>query len=217
MATTDPRRTGIAGGVIETTWANRPSSANASQLYLFTDVGESCSLWRYAGGRWRALAGQAMLRRAVPVSGIATAETIVMQSLLPAGSWQIGDEIRLRIAGAKSGATDVGSVTVRVGTAGTTADTAVTGLSAFQLMAGTQRGYGVEFGVCLVSATSAQKVGVNANGNGSYSTSTATAVAAATAITDASSNALWISLGLLSAGATDTLSLQSGSIQLITP
>jgi hypothetical protein len=87
MATSDPRRTGIAGGgVITATWATKPASANADALYLFTDVGESGSLWRYANSRWRSLAGQAVLKTlGAVVSGIANSEQIVLQALLPAG------------------------------------------------------------------------------------------------------------------------------------
>jgi len=204
-------------GIIATTWGNRPSSAGNGQLYLFTDLGASGTLMRYANSRWRPLAGQAQLASlGAAVTGIANSETIVLQTLIPAGAWQNNDTLRIWFATIKSGATDNANITVRVGTAGTTADTAITGLSALAIMTATGRSVGGIFDINLVSATSAQKVGSNSGGNGAY-VGSQTAAAAATTITDASANALYVSVSLASSSTNDTLTMQTAQIQLITP
>lgn len=213
----DASKTLIAG-VSSLTWANRPSSANASGLYLFTDVGSSGTLMRYAGSRWRPLAGQAQLASlGAAVTGIANSETIVLQTLIPAGAWQTNDTIRLWLTTTKTGTTDTGLLTVRIGTAGTTSDTAITGLSGFIFMPSAAiLASGGIVDIKLNSATSAQKIGNNTTQNGSYVGGSG-AVAAATTITDASANALYVSVAVYSGGTTNTMSIQSGQIQLITP
>lgn len=208
----------VASDVITSTWANKPSSAAASGLYLFTDVGSSGTLMRYAGGRWRPLAGQAQLASlGATVTGITNSETIVLQTLIPAGAWQTNDSIRIWVTASKSGTTNTANLSVRVGTAGTTADTAITGLSAFSLITAANILAGAIYDVKLVSATSAQKVGNNASAASAYQGATTAGAAAATVITDASANALYVTVTLASSGATDTVSIQSGQIQLITP
>ena len=203
--------------VTTTTWANRPTTADPLHLYLFTDVGSSGTLMRYANGRWRPLAGQAMLASlGASVSGVTNSETIVLQTLIPAGAWQTNDTIRLFFTGGKSGTTDTYLITVRVGTAGTTADTAITGLSGFTGMIAANFSAGWIFDIKLNSATSAQRLGSSGAQSGSF-TSSAAAVASATTITDASANALYVSLSIYSGGATNTVSINNGSILLITP
>lgn len=204
-------------GIISTTWANRPSSAGNGQMYLFTDLGASGTLMRYAGSRWRPLAGQAQLASlGAAVTGIANSETIVLQTLIPAGAWQQYDSIRIWLTGTKSGTTDTFLVTVRVGTTGTTSDTPITGLSGYQMGGPSMTAHGGIYDVRLNSATSAQRLGATATVAMTYYTNLA-GIAAATTITDASANALYVSVSIYSGGATNTVGITSGQIQLITP
>jgi len=206
-------------GIISTTWANRPSSAGNGQMYLFTDIGSSGTLMRYANSRWRPLAGQAQLAQlGAAVTGITNAETIVLQTLIPAAAWQTNDTIRIWLVTTKSGSTDTGQLTIRIGTAGTTADTVLTGFSAYSLMsAGGLSGGGI-FDIKLISSTSAQKLGSSSATTSLYPSPTQnSATNAATTITDASANALYISVALKSSSTNDTMGVQSGQIQLITP
>ncbi len=39
-------------GIIEYTWANKPSVAPSGQIICVTDVGENGSLWRGNGTKW---------------------------------------------------------------------------------------------------------------------------------------------------------------------
>lgn len=198
----------LIDGVSVLTWANKPASADASRPFLFTDVGSSGTLMRYAGSRWRPLAGQAMLASlGATVTGITNTETIFLQTLIPAGAWQTNDLIRVTVAGAKSGTTDIGVFTVRVGTAGTTADTSVFATAA---MSSAGRTYGITKDLKLTAATSSQDTPV-------YLGVSSSALLAAVAISSASANALYVSLSWTSGGTTDTISALTGTIQLITP
>jgi hypothetical protein len=145
------------------------------------------------------------------VSGVANSETIVLQSSFPINTLQANDTIRIWLTGTKSGATDNYNVTVRIGTAGTTADTAVTGLSSFALMSASGRSGGGIFDIKVVSSTSVLKVGNNGTGNAAYLVGS-TAAPAATTITDASANALFVSLSIASSSTTDTVAITSGQI-----
>lgn len=204
------------------TWATLPSAATAGARTLAwaSDLGESGTLLVSNGTRWRSANGSVSLKGLGGASAsIGSAETIVMQTQLPIGAWQTNDVLRLWTTTTKSGATDIGRLIVRVGTAGTTADTAITGLtSAFSYMTAAAISGGGIFDIKLFSATSAMRIGDNASAQHSYqSTAATTAGAAATTITDASANALWVSVSLQSAGATDTLVMQDSRLQLITP
>lgn len=209
---------GSLSATLSGAWAARPTPIPASgTLYFATDVGAFGTLLISNGVRWRALGDASTLAAlGAPVTGIGAAETIVLQAQIPAGAWQTNDSILVWLTSTKSGATNPGNLSVRIGTAGTTADTPVTGLSAYAYMtAGGLAGGGL-YEIKLISATSAQKMGGNLNGADSYTANGTTAAAAATVITSAALNALWVSVSIFG-GATDTVSATSGRIQLITP
>lgn len=201
------------------TWANRPSPIPASgTLYFATDVGENGTILQSNGTRWRALNGEAALKTlGTTVTGIVNVEQIVAQTLLPAGLLQANDVLRVRVSGSKSGATDSAQLTVRIGTLGTTGDTALTGLSGFAVIGGSSRSGGYDVGIKLISTTSAVKLGVNATGSSPYIGQSSGVAAAATTITDAASNALYLSVGFVTTGTTDTLSVNEAVIKLATP
>lgn len=193
------------------------SGANGVEAYA-SDLGANGTRVRSNAARWRPVNGVTTLKDlGAPSGAIANTETIVLQTLIPINAWQTNDTIRLWFTVTKSGATDVLQTSVRVGTAGTTGDTAITGLSAFNTLAASNTSGGFFFDIKLVSATSAQKVGVNATFNGSYAGAQNLGAAAATTITDASANALYVSLTIRSSGATDTVAIQGGQIELRTP
>lgn len=218
--TTDPLKTGISAlkYLGERTQATLPSAASWSgYTATLTDLGENGTYVHSNGTRWRVLNGSGSLKTlGAAVTGIANSETIVLQTLIPAGAWQTNDLLLFNnLSILKSGTTDTGRLTVRIGTAGTTADTAITGLSAMSIVSAANTMYGASpLGIKLVSATSAQRLGQNSivpfGGASSGSI-------AATTISDASSNALYVSVSLSSSGTTDTLTIQSADIQISTP
>lgn len=198
-------------------WASLPAAASyAGYRARVTDGGPAGGVYVVSDGtRWKPVNGTANLATlGAAVSGIANTETIVLQSLLPANFWRNNDNIRLWLATTKNGATDNMNLNVRVGTAGTTADTAVLSLGT---MGATILTSGVQFDFKLASATTVQRVGQIASTVGAYSGGSTSAAPAAVTISDASANALYVSIGISSSGATNTVGAQSGQIQLITP
>lgn len=198
------------------TWATKPASPSAGDVIYVTNIGGG-KVFIYNGSRWCALNGEANIATVVSSeTGITNTERIFMQALLPAGSWQLNDSIRIHETHAKSGTSDSGNLFVRVGTLGTTGDTAI--FSGTTFMATTGRTGGGIFEFKLVSATSVQRVGAAqvSSSHAYLSPSNASPAPAAVAITDSSLNALWISVSLQSSGTTDTLTAYTGQIQLIT-
>lgn len=202
------------------TWANLPAaSSNSWAVTVASDLGTNGSLVASNGTRWRPVNGEATLKSlAAPVSGVANSDTLVLQALIPAGAWQAGDVVAVRhLAVNKSGTTDTALVTVRVGTAGTTGDTVITGLSAAQGLTAAMQAGGLDFDLRLISNTSAQRVGNVAAGAGGFGAGSASAESAATTISDASANALYVTVWIKSGGTTNTVGASSCQIQLITP
>lgn len=196
------------------TWANRPSTPPNYTPYYATDIGEKGTQLIYFGSRWYVQNGSGSLKTlGAAVTGIANSETIVLQTLIPAGAWQTNDTVRLWFGVTKSGTTDTAIYSIRVGTAGTTADTAITGYSAGTLLIAANRTYSNAADIKLVAATSAVKPasGFPTTGAGN------TAESAATVISDVSANPIYVSLTIRSSGTTDTVGITTGSIQLLTP
>lgn len=215
--TTDPRKTGIVIGATTYTQATLPSAsvAGAQSLAWVTDLGENGSLMQSTGTRWRALNGAAALKTlGAAVTGIANTETIVLQALLPAGSWQVNDTIRVWVAINKSGTTDTLIGVCRIGTAGTTADTAV--LGGITLLSAANQSGGFIFDFKLASATSAQVVG-STGAIPAYFGGVNAASSAAVVISDTSVNPVYVSASIRSSSTTNTVGIQSGQIQLVTP
>lgn len=217
----DPLKTGISAlkYLGERTQATLPSAASWSgYTAMLTDLGENGTYVHSNGTRWRVVNGTASLKTlGAAVSGIANSETIVLQTPIPAGAWQMNDTIRIYATATKSGTTDAGRISVRIGTAGTIADTVVTGISNRSINTSSSLTAGGIYDIKSVSATSAQLVGGTANGAHTYIANTSGVIVAATTIPDASANALYVTVTMSSSGATDTVAIQSGQIQLITP
>ena len=206
----------ITGGVIpSSTWANIPaaSTVSAGTQWRVTDIGSAGSIWVSDTVRWRPLGGRVILARlGAQVSGIDTNETIPLQALIPAGSWQTYDTILTWATLNKTGTTNSLTARIRVGTAGTTSDTLVDSYSA---MSAGQRAGGTILPTKLLSATSAQRTGSGTAGTSGFGGGSAV-VASAVTITSAAANDLYISLGLLMSGATDTGAIDDGWIELVT-
>lgn len=214
----DPRKTLSGTSFPAVTFASLPAAANSTGLiYRVTDVGENGALLISNGTRWRPVSGRTVLKTlAATVSGLTNTEAISLQALIPAGLLQTPDMLRVRFASGKSGTTDTGNVTIRMGTAGTTSDTAITGISNQSLIQAGNQCVGVEYELKVVSATSVVRCGYAGNLSGTTGQS-AGSFTAATTVTDMSANALYLSLAHLSGGATNTLTLHSASIEWVTP
>lgn len=197
-------------------WSGMPTAASSGgQMARVTDIGSAGfgSLWVSNGTRWLPMNGTAVLASmGAPVAGIDTTETILFQALIPAGAWQTNDTIRVFFQGEKSGGTDAGQMRLRVGTAGTTADTQVAQINH---MGTTSVTHGGIYDVKLLSATSAQRIGAGTTTG--YAGGTTGAATGAATITSAAANALYFTVSIFSGGATNTVSASAGQIVLVTP
>lgn len=206
----------VPSGIGSSVFGSLPAAAsNSGVMYLVTDVGEGPGTLMISNGtRWKPVNGRAALKTlSAAVAGLTNSEVVSLQTLLPAGFLNVGDELELWIALAKSGATDTGTFRMRIGTAGTTGDTDVVAHPSVPMTVNNLT-YGSKFGFKVASATTTQRTG--AQNSSPYSGSQNTAPPAAVTISNVS-NALYISIGALSSGATNTITIQSCQINLITP
>lgn len=196
-------------------WDEIPPAGVAGRQIRVTDFGNDDIVFVDTGTRWRPLNGRAILATLDTVSSnIANTDTVVFQKLLPAGALQVGDRLHLRLAGSDSGTTDALQLSVRIGTAGTTSDTRVYNGSAF--LTTTSRAGGSDFDLRIESATTVLVLpngGATSTGVG-YSGVSAVAAAGAVTISNVS-NALYVSVSIQSAGATDTVNLRDAQLELV--
>jgi hypothetical protein len=198
--------------------ANSPcNAARNTYTALVTDWGANGTSVRCvsAASRWLPSNGQTVVKRmGAAVTGIANTETIATQVQMPIAALQAGDTIMVYASVSKSGVTDNLQVSFRWGTAGTTSDTALTGLSLLTVLGATGQAGGFIGAIRVVSNTSAVKLGNNNAQVSPYGGSVGTAAAAATTtgLSDASSNAIWLSFGLRSSSTTDTVGVQEVTI-----
>lgn len=195
------------------TWATLPSAADYPYAgAVVTNGTERPLLVTSDGTRWRPVGHQLLKRLGAAVTGLTNVEAISLQYLFPAGMLGQYDGISLEVAFSKSGATDALVLTARWGQLGTTGDSAITGFSAFLQGSTTMRAGGAVHELKLPTTTSVQKMGANLT-NTSYFSATATGViAAATVIADVTANPSYLSVALLSNGATDTVNIDSAKL-----
>lgn len=202
-------------------WANRPTSPRVGTQIIVSDAQDAIMVWN--GTRWRPLSGVLPLKAlGAPVSGLALSETIVLQGYLPAGFAQVYDAIRVFTGPTKTGTTDQGNIAVRVGTTGTVADLQINTPAAGNWIGNSALAGGtgpVEYR--FESATTFRHSG-NAGGSStgwanSYGGSSAGAQPAAVTIPSMAANGLYISIGVWCTGATNTIGLSTGRIELVTP
>jgi hypothetical protein len=220
QVTTDSTRTGIGGGTATaftaTTFGALPACAAGTNgsIYRATDIGDAPGALLICNGtRWKPLSGRARLGTlAAPVTGLTNTESISLQALMPAAAFAVNDHIEIWIAANKSGTTDTGSVTIRMGTSGTTADAAI--YSAIQVMTAANQTSGIAAVIKLTAATTAQRIGGTAL-TGSYGGGGGSTPAGVT-ISNIS-NPLYVDVAMLSGGATNTVGLYSAYIDWIAP
>lgn len=196
-------------------FASLPAAAGVSgQVYLVTDVGASPGTLLISNGtRWKPVNGKASIRvLGPPIAGLTNVEAVSVQTALPAALLVVGDQIRIFTTASKSGTTDTGNYILRLGTAGTTSDTALLSSGLFNLA---DRAWGHILSMKIASATSVQRSGPANSNFGSYG-AVATTIPAATTISNIS-NALFITVDMTSTSTTDTLTIQECEIEWITP
>lgn len=201
-------------------WASIPAAGNAGKVVRVSNIGTSGSLWMDDGTRWKPVSGCVTLKTmAAASSSIGNTDTLVFSYQLPAAVLQTGDRLNLRYSGAKSGTADTMVIVVRIGTAGTTADTAVGGLSAALGAANRSGGgfqeYRFDSTTTVLRLASA---GGTTFANGAYSSAVAAAFPAAVTLGGGQSvsDSLFVSITIQSNGTTDTVQLMDAYLQLCT-
>jgi len=195
-----------------TTWANIPSAstAGAGAMAYVTNFGTAGNMLVSNGTRWRPLSGCTVVRSIdTASSNINNSDTIAGQYSMPATMWQVGDRLRLFVALGKSGTTDTGTSTIRIGTAGTIADTSI--VTGANMAAGT-RSFQYVIDLLLTSATAVKPLTGNVSALVGYLGAGTPVPLSAVTISNVS-NALFVSISMVSSGTTDTVTLQSLQVQ----
>lgn len=194
------------------------SAGNSGAMALVSNLGAAPGTYVISNGsRWKVLSGSAMLKGLGDgVSSITNVESLPLQTLLPANSWQVNDTLRFFLTLGKSGTTDTLTGSVYIGPLGTALDPAIVSNQVWITAANV--GAGLIFDIKLISATSAQRLGMGpAAGLGTYTGGSSTAQSSAVVIDSAAATALYVTVGIKSSSTNNTVSMQSGQIQLITP
>jgi hypothetical protein len=112
-----------------TTWASLPSAVTVAPYqdqYFVTDYPGGAQRVYSNGSKWKTFgtqAANAYIVEATPNTTTSTSEVIIKSTLLPAGFLQIGDFVDFVIQVSKDNTTNAQTLTARIGTTGTTADT----------------------------------------------------------------------------------------------
>ena len=73
-------------GIIEYTWANKPTTATAGQTICITDIGENGSLWRGDGTKWVRLNPIKIFSLSAPFSMTGSTSVVTLATItIPAG------------------------------------------------------------------------------------------------------------------------------------
>jgi len=170
-------------------------------------VAATGSLWYFNGAIWKPASGRVTLAKLnTAITGLTNSEAVSAQLLLSAGFLRGGDRLEMMISGTKSGTSDTGGVRIRMGTAGTTSDTAL--VSSTMMVAGNLSARG-KFEFRLTAATTVAPLslatGVDGGSANAFSDVTITNI----------SNALYINFGMVSSSTNDTTGLRDIVLTLI--
>lgn len=200
------------------TFSKLPSTATPGATYYASDIGTNGSYWMYDGTLWQPMNGSCVLATMDTAGTPKTnaAETIDFQYQLPAGLLQVGNRFRIALTLSKSGTTDSGTLRVRLGTAGTTADTLLNANNSTSVPNAANQQLSLMMDFRVASATSIQMLGVSngSNATSGYSQSAAGLPASAVAISNVS-NSLWLSVSVQSSGGTNTVTLMDAQYTLL--
>lgn len=169
------------------------ASSYSGWVVKVSNVGGSAgSYWVSNGTRWMPLNGQTMvylLPARATMSGVT--EIVLGSALLPLGLMQNTDRVDLRVTVSKSATSETATLKLRIGTAGTIADTLITS-------SGTLAGATISLGVVLSyrreSATSLQKLGNGNSFTNGWSGSASTAYPGPNTISSMDSSPIYLSI-----------------------
>lgn len=182
--------------------------------YMVTNYGRGGSLWRYSSTLtdWFPVAPTKVYENTATINGVAQLADQLLVAIPIEAKLLANKVFRILVSFGKTGAVDAsGTFSLRMGTAGTTADTSVaTGATN---LAAANRSAGMELWLRMASATSVNKLGGqalspwNAAGSGAL-------LSAATTIADVTTQSTFITLTTTMAGTTDTPQLGYVAVEI---
>lgn len=194
-------------------WASKPAPGTAGREIFVSDVGVKGSKWIDDGVRWKPVGNRVLLASLdAPSGSIGSATTAVLQyGPGPSAMLQLGDRLEVRLSESRSGTVDIARWSFFVGSAATTADTAI--VSGVALVSSTNLNSGVLTDIRVTAATSLDVMGSAIFGYGNTSTASTPSPITIASI----SGALGFTIGVNSAGATNTVIARDAQIWLVAP
>ena len=188
-----------------------PAAENSGVIYRVTDAANS--LWESNGTRWRPVNGKAVIKT-LPTEFSMSGTTAVkaFECILPAGSVKDGDTLQLRYTLGKSGTAETCQITVRLGAAGTTADTT---LASFGPLATTNISAGILADYKRLSATSVRKQGNGAN-NSAFAGQSTAAVNAPVTVASLDAAPAYLTIWMNNTAAVETSTMYDCILELVT-
>lgn len=189
------------------------ASACSGIIAKVSDVGGSAgSMWISDGTRWKPLNGSVQLYvKPARATMAGVTETVLGQILVPAGVLQDDDRIELKMSFGKSGASETATAKLRVGTAGTTADSLIVSSS---LLATTNISAESKLKYRRESATSIQKLGNSATFTGVEGSITTGAFPAANTVANMDSSAVYFTITGTMSSTVETFALEDFEVIL---
>lgn len=194
------------------TFATLPSAVlNSGVTARVTDLNNS--LWESNGTRWRPVNGKAVIKT-LPTEFSMSGTTAVkaFESILPAGCVKDGDTLQLRYTLGKTGTAETCTINVRLGSAGTVADTA---LSSFGPLATTNISAGILADYKRLSATSVRKQGNGAN-NSAFAGQSTAAVNSPVTVASLDAAPAYLAIWMNNSAAVETSTMYDCILELVT-
>jgi hypothetical protein len=202
---TDPRKTGISAIVDcgSGTFAQMKAltGMTAGAQFLVTNYGRGGSLWRYSStlSDWFPVAPTKVYENTSTIDGILQAADQLLLAIPLEANLIANKVFRLLVTAGKDGTTDAGGTfSIRMGTAGTTADTSVG--TASLLVAG-NRSAGMEVWHRMASATSVERLGAGLSTP--FDGSSSLLLNAATTVANVTTQATFLTLTTTMGGTTN--------------
>lgn len=187
------------GTIFRGTWANKPSASDCpvGSRIVITDLGNT--RWYTNGTRWEPYNNNAVIYNPADLTLADTAgttDTVIASKLIPAGVFQVGGMFKLEYSLTKSSAVQVNG-NIRLGTAGTTADTSIMTFT----VGATNSSFGRMERYKVDSATTTRRLGSGNAGDDDTYDGGSNNQAGTVTVSDMTTNALYLTATLAFASA----------------
>jgi hypothetical protein len=190
-------------------WSARGSGSYTGQLYRATDIGPAnvgtTFVWDNTASVWKLTAPAHIVFNTTlsTAAALNTSEQIVMQNTIPAGLLSAGRLFVIRVVWARDGLTDATTITLRMGSAGTTSDTQLFTFATFLTGGSTRQGASETWLYPTTTTNLVLAESVSSQSFSSNNSSSASATPVNYTVADYTANALIISADTTQAGSTN--------------